>query len=243
MTSHPYLDHGLSILRAKMQPPRPDSLNPWLTPICPFVTLSRECGAGATTLGEYLVPLLDQQLGGEDQTWLFLDKNLLTHALSQDHLPGNLAQFLPEDRQPEIQSLVGEIVGLHPPIWDLEHRVAEAILHIAQLGCVILAGRGSHLITRSLPGGLHVRLVAPLATRIHRIQLAKQCDQVTAAGFVHENDRARSRFVQANFGADIDDPHSYDLVINTEEISTRSAAELVIRALQARVESLAHTAG
>lgn len=237
-TTHTYLEHGLSILHAKLQPSRTDSRSPLTASARPFLTLSRESCAGATALGEYLVPLLDEHLGTDGRSWMFLDKDLLTKALTQHHLPEHLAHFLPEDRLPEIQGLIGEIVGLHPPLWDLEHRVAEAILQIAKLGGVIFADRAAHLITRCLPAGLHVRLIAPLAARVQRMQTTRNCDAVTATGLLREADRARRRYVQANYGTELDDPHAYDLTINTDQITTATAAELVLCALQARQHSL-----
>ena len=67
----------------------------------PFITISREACAGATALGEKLVPLLDEQLGEEGRSWIFLDKDLITHALTKHQLPERLSEYLPEDRVSE----------------------------------------------------------------------------------------------------------------------------------------------
>ncbi len=204
----------------------------------PFLTLSRETCAGATTLGQNLLPLLDEYLGEEGRSWMFLDKDLINRALSLHHLPEYLADYLPEDRLSEIKGLIGELVGLHPPLSELEHQVSEAILKLARLGCVILSGRAAHLITRDLPCGFHVRLVAPLESRIRRAQEMRSCGRAEAVAFIRESDRARQRYVQTNFATDINDPHTYDLVINTDRISALSASRLVLRTLQERVAAL-----
>lgn len=234
MSTHTYLDHGLTIFRTKLntadlQPPT--SLS---SPVRPFLTISREACAGATTLGRHLLPLLDEHLGHEDRSWMFLDKDLLTHALTTNHLPEHLAAYLPEDRRDEIKGMIGEIVGLHPPLWELEQRVSEAILQVAQLGRVIFAGRGSHLVTRGLPGAFHLRLVAPFPTRVRRMREIQGCDEATAGRILAATDDARRRYVRANFEQEIDDPHTYDLVINTGRIRTETAAQLVIRAMAER---------
>jgi hypothetical protein len=239
MTTHPYLQHGLSILHAQIKPAAHRTAGHPGGTISPFITVSRETCAGATTLGKHLLPLLNEQLGDEHRSWMFLDKNLINQALTLHHLPEQLAAYLPEDRISEIKGLIGEMVGLHPPLWELEQQVAEAILKFAKLGHVILAGRAAHLITRDLPGGLHIRLVASLESRIQRAQTTYQWDRTQAEAFIHENDRARQRHVRTNFEQESGDPHTYDLVINTDRIPPDLAARLVLEALRERVPVLA----
>ncbi len=239
MTNHPFLHHGLSILRAQIKAPQAKNEVPIGGVIHPFLTISRETCAGATSLGKNLLPLLNENLSEEARSWMFLDKDLINHALTHHHLPEQLAEYLPEDRIFEIKGMIGEMVGLHPPLWELEHRVAEAILKFARLGCVILTGRAAHLITRNLPGGVHVRLVASLESRVRRAMEFNRCDRTTAEIFLRDNDQARQRHVKTHFDCNIDDPHTYDLVINTDRIPIATAARLVLRALEERMGTLA----
>lgn len=241
MTTHPYLQHGLTILHARLKAPQSRfAAQAGFVPR-PFLTISRETCAGATTLGKHLLPLLDAELGEEGRSWMFLDKDLIHHALHHHHLPERLADYLPEDRLPEIKGLIGEIVGLHPPLWELEHRVAEAIHRFAELGRVIISGRAAHLITRDLPAGLHLRLVAPLDSRIRRAQQMHQTGREMAENFIRESDLARERHVATNFEQKVGDPHAYDLVINTDRIPAATAAQLVLTALRERVAALTPT--
>ncbi len=234
MNNHPYLQHGLTILRTRLNSRDRRTHGQPASIAQPFLTLSRETCAGATTIGRQLVPLLDDRLGTGGGSWMFLDKDLIQKALSLHRLPESFAQFLPEDRLPEIKGLIGEMVGLHPPLWELEHRVAEAIHKFAQLGRVIIAGRAAHLITRDLPGGFHVRLIAPIDTRIHRAQEIHQLSRKMAENLIHESDTARERHVRTNFDQDINDPHAYDLVINTGRIPGAAAAHLILEAMHGR---------
>lgn len=241
MTTHTYLDHGMTILNARLQTPHSRAPMDATAAHHPFITISREACAGATTLGEQLVPLLDAQLGQEGRKWIFLDRNLITYALTQHQLPERLAEYLPEDRISEIKSLVGELVGLHPSIWELEHKITEAILQLAHMGCVILTGRGSHLVTRSLRGGFHLRLVASMPSRVKRLMAIRNCDADTAREALVASDQARRRFVQTNFQHSIDDPHDYDLVINTDQIAPAAAAQIVFGALRDRIQAAVQT--
>lgn len=238
MRTHTYLEHGVSILNARLRSP----LGPIQTggsPSRPFITISREACAGATTLGRRLVPLLDEQLGEEDRKWLFLDKDLITHALTKHNLPERLAAYLPEDRISEIKALVGELVGLHPSLWELEQKISEVIVQLAHLGSVIFAGRAAHLVTHSLAGGFHLRLVASMESRIKRMMELQNCDAAAAEAELLNTDRARQRYAQTNFGKDLSDPHLYDLVINTDRFTSEAAARLVVATVRERMAAAA----
>lgn len=234
MPSHTYLEKGLTIFNTRMNEPLGRSSFSHQLKAPPFITLSREAGAGASTLGQLLIPMLNEEFGRDGQSWMFLDKNLLHFALTSHHLPERLAEFLPEDRVSETKAIIGELVGLHPPLWELEHQIGETILQLARSGRVIFAGRAAHLITRTLPGGFHIRLVAGKETRIMRLMERQSCDRTAAGNLVGELDQARRRFVRQYFGADIDDPHTYDIVINTDRLPPAAVAAIVAEGLRQR---------
>jgi cytidylate kinase len=239
MNSHAYLEHGMSILRARLDSPLADPVPAPPPSVRPFVTLSREMCAGATTLGRALLPRLDAEFGEDGQEWVLLDKDLLTTALASRELPEQLARYLPEDQVSEIDAVIGEIVGLHPSLWELERQVAHAIVQLAHVGRFVFVGRAAHLLTGSLPGGLHVRLVAARETRVRRLLGLQGGAAREAEEQIERTDNGRRRYVKAHFGRDIDDPHAYDLVINTDRMPPETAARLVVEALGERVRAAA----
>ena len=48
-----------------------------------------------------------------------------------------------------------------------------------------------------------------------------------AKRFVEVTDRGRAEFVRRVYGADVTDPHLYDLTVNTEQIDEHGVADLV----------------
>ncbi len=237
-THHPYLEHSLAVLQARLMTPTAEIRVAPAVGTQPFVTISREVCAGATTVGQLLVPMLNQAFAEDGQGWVFLDKNLLAHALTRQNLEERLADYLPEDRISEIRGVIGELMGLHPSLWQLEHQVAEVILQLAHVGHVLFVGRGAHIITRSLPGGFHARLVAPLEIRIRRMMDLQGCDAATAESLIQKTYLARRRHLQSHFGEDIEDPCTYDLVINTGRTSAATAAHLIVEGLRRKLADL-----
>jgi len=237
MTTHIHLEHGMSILKTRLEHPFPGAPGGTSRAVLPFVTLSREVCAGATTLGRALLPKLNAQFGEDGQEWVLLDKDLVNYALTRHDLSERLARYLPEDQVSGIEATIGEIIGLHPSIWELEHQVAQTIVQLAHVGRFIFVGRAAHLLTQSLPGGFHVRLVAGKEARIRRYMELHGCSADEAEANLDQADLGRRRFVRSHFGKDVSDPHTYDLIINTDRISSGTAAALVLEGLRQRIES------
>ena len=107
------------------------------------------------------------------------------------------------------------------------------ILRLASLGHAILVGRGSHVITARFPNVLHVRLVAPFATRVRYTADRHHLTDAEAAKKLHEQDHSRRRYLRAYFNSDIDDPTRYDIIINTGRLGfTRSVDVIAHTAMQ-----------
>jgi cytidylate kinase len=51
---------------------------------------------------------------------------------------------------------------------------------------------------------------------------------------VDSTDLARRRFVKTKFGTDIDDPHTYDLVVNTDLMPPETVAAVVMEGFKQR---------
>lgn len=200
----------------------------------PIVTISREAGAGALTIAEIVAKLLNGTKTEEKTPpWTVFDRNLVEKVLEDHEMPGDLKRFMPEDVAPFMTSAVEEILGLHPSAWTLVQQSTETILRLAQLGNVILVGRGAHLITAKMKNAIHVRLVAPLEERVRHMMEFAGLDREGALDYVHRNDRARRRFIQRYFDTAIDDPLNYTLVLNTGRISFQTAGHLIAEAVTA----------
>ena len=207
------------------------------------ITISREVGAGGRTIAE----LLGQRLTAAEKNpatspWAVFDANLATHVLEHHKLPAHLERFMTEDaRLLPVEAIVEEVLGLHPSGWTLVQHTTQTILRLAGLGRTILVGRGANVITARLPNVFHVRLVAPLATRIRHTAKYYQLGEIEAARFVREQDQARRRYVRRYFNCEIDDPTLYDVTLNTGRLDFDRAAEEIAHLALRHRHALVHT--
>lgn len=202
------------------------------------ITISRQTGCGAHTIAEKVAECLQAQEQGS-QPWAVFDRNLVEKVLSDHHLPLRLSKFMPEDRVSEMADIMDELFGLHPPSWILARKTSETILHLAQLGRVILIGRGANIVTSRLSHVLHVRLVGSLPYRAQRLQQFNQLAPKEALRFAVNEDAARERYVRHLFGKDVNDPLLYHLVIQTDWVSVDECAQLITQAMSPRSLALA----
>jgi len=202
------------------------------------VTISRQVGAGSLVVGEKLAALMQRDVTEGEPPWTLFDRNLMAKILEDHNLPARLAKFLPEDRATELQDITDEFFGLRPASWTMIQQTSESILKLAELGHVILVGRGSTVITARLPHVVHVRLVAPLDLRVRHCQEFYNLTAHAAREFCLREDQGRRRYLKKYFQADINDALLYDLILNTGVVSFDTAAELIATTVRAKMRSL-----
>jgi hypothetical protein len=193
----------------------------------PSVTISRQTGAGGIPIAEDLAAYLQAHGPKCGRPWTVFDKNLVEQVMADHNLPREIARYLPEDRISKIEDMVTELLGLHPPSWTLLGQTAETILRLAELGKVILVGRGANIITAKLSNVFHVRLVGSVEARVKLVEEFYRLDSKSALRFLKKEDRARQRYFKEHFSEDIEDPLLYDLVINTDRVSYEEATRLI----------------
>ena len=218
------LDRCLSFINSQSAPARRA-----VTPVGlrRAVTISRQAGCGAVHVAEKLAAHLQQHAPPQNAPWTIFDRNLMDQVLTDHNLPVYLAKTLPEDRMSALEDMIAEIVGARPTVQKLVLQTTETVLKFADLGGVIIIGRGGNVITAKLPHVLHVRLVAPLEDRIERICRDDNKSPAVARKFCVEEDLSRARYLKTYFNADINDPVNYHLIVNTSLVGYENTAKLI----------------
>lgn len=222
------LESYLEAVRYQSRPRRGSGPRP--VPHQPVVTISREAGSGAHIVGETLVALLQTRARPGSTPWTMFDRELVERVLKDHELPERLARYMPEDRVSAISDTLDELFGVHPATRTLVRATAETILRLAEIGHVVLIGRGACVIT-SKRGAFHVRLVGSVARRIEHVQTYRGLGPREAAEYVRRHDEGRKRYLREYYGKDIDDPLLYHLVINTDRVPYPDAARMIADAV------------
>ncbi len=193
----------------------------------PAITLSRQTGSGAHSVAEKLAAYLSTHCPADSGQWAVFDKNLVEKILEDHHLPARLAQYMPEGLLSEIDSAVGELLGLHPSTWTMVEHTTDTILRLAKMGNVIIVGRGAPIIASKLKNAFHIRLTGSIAKRAEHTAEIYQLSYKDALAFLEKTDRQRRQYLKKYFKRDIDDPSLYHLTINTDFVSYDEAAHMI----------------
>jgi CMP/dCMP kinase len=99
-------------------------------------------------------------------------------------------------------------------------------------GNAVIVGRGGQAILRGKSGALHVRVVAPMDLRVHRLRDRGIAGISEIKLTIAEKDRATAHYLKRFFGIEWDDPDLYHLVLNTGLLDVEAATQIVIAAIQ-----------
>lgn len=110
--------------------------------------------------------------------------------------------------------------------------VRKVVETAANMGQVVIVGRTGQVILANRRDALHVRIVAPLQQRVSYVARREGLDEAAAQARVQFKDRDRTRYIQTQYGLDVNDPMLYDLVINTGVLDLDSAVDLALLALE-----------
>lgn len=197
-----------------------------------IITISRQIGAGGGEVARGVAQALgfrvvDNELIDRVATEAGLPPEEV--AQREERAPGfieRLARALTRSA-PELQSPAPE----EPPetgeaaLVRITERVVE---EIAAEGRVVLVGRAASAVLSARLEALHVKIVAPVADRIHRVGGRFGVDEKEAEHRVRENDASRARYLSHYYQRDWNDASLYHMVLNTEALGIEGATGLVV---------------
>jgi cytidylate kinase len=110
----------------------------------------------------------------------------------------------------------------------LARYTAEEVLELAARGNVLIRGWGACVVLKDVPHVARIRICAPMEVRERAVMArAGLSDLSVARREIQRNDAAHKRTLHAVYGVDRENPLLYDLMLNTDRLSTEACAKLV----------------
>ena len=219
------------------------------------VTVSREYGSGGGEVAARLARRLD---------WRLIDHAVVAQVarelgISQteveahdEQAEGRIAQILRRMRLSLSGGFATPLAGAQlgapflaaspasPATGELAYQdtLRYVVQAAATTGHAVIVGRGGQVILAGQRDVLHVRVVASLAQRMAYVMGREGLDESAARARIQAKERARARYMQAMYQCNHEDPHLYDLVLNTGVLDLDSAVDVIYQALERKANRL-----
>jgi len=186
------------------------------------VTISRESGSGGTIIAEKLASELAFDL---------FHREVIQEMAESANISTRIVETLDEKGLSVLEDSVAAMIR-DRHLWPDEflRYLMKVVGTIGKHGRAVIVGRGAQFIL-SENENLKVRVIAPLAMRIHNVAKAQDMSESEAQKRILKNDSDRRSFSRKYFYADVTDPLNYDLVINTARMSIDAGVKAIIAAL------------
>ena len=203
---------------------------------CSVVCVSHTTGSGGDEVGRRAA----ERLG-----YLYVDEDIVAAAAAQGGLaPGDVAD---EERRKSFATRFLESmaegggdawtlaatagVELVRPA-DVRALISETVAQTAARGNVVIVAHAASHALEPGPRTLRVLVTASAATRAQRVAATEQVAEAQAAGIIKDSDGGRRDYLKRFYSIDRESPTDYDVVVNTDLLSTDQAAEIVLRAAE-----------
>jgi cytidylate kinase len=199
--------------------------------------VSHTTGSGGDEIGR----LVAERLG-----YLYLDEDIVAQAAAEGGVdPGDIAD---EERRKSFASRLLQtlaegggdtwaLAAAHgmevPRPADVRALIRETLVQTAARGNVVIVAHAASYALEPGPRTLRVFVTASARTREERVAAAAEGGEGTeAARVIKDSDAGRRDYLKRFYSVDSESPTDYDLVVNTDQLSTEQASEIVLRAAE-----------
>jgi CMP/dCMP kinase len=213
----------------------------------PVVTISRQFGAGGSSVAELVAAELQAEI---------VDKKLVDEVAAQLHLKAADVEAESERPRKLFDRIIRSFSSLEPGIgaaWtppypddpffdpraEIIHLTEQTIKEAAASGNVVIIGRAAGFVLRDRPEVFRVFLRAPEPVRIKNLMTRFDWNEAMAKRKIHETDANRAAYTKQLYGHDWTDPDEYDLIVNTGRVDYPTAADMILHGVRQRSKSVA----
>jgi cytidylate kinase len=197
----------------------------------PFITVSREYGCLGYNVGVEAARLLNERFRPE-QKWAVFERHLLDRVMEDMHISRELAETLTDRGKSFMADYFRMTFSNYPPEAAVYKKLVETIRILAANGHAVIIGRVGNVITKDMPRGYHVRLIASEGRKIENISRQFNISKKEAKDVLVKKGEAREQFILKRLRVNMSDPLQYDVVINTSDLTMEATAGLIVRGME-----------
>lgn len=197
-------------------------------PPTPFITISRQVGAGAGQLAHRLVDHLNDVDPGE-VPWTAWDRELVEKVAADHHISQELIESLGTREYSWLTDLMEgfAITDTTPSEETVVRNVFTTVRALAEAGRVVIVGMGTMLTTRKMRGAVHVRLIAPLEARIEAYARRHGVSLEEAEAEVKRLEKTRNAFFARHWPSLKIDPELFHLTLNVARLTEQQMVDCI----------------
>jgi cytidylate kinase len=205
--------HAIHTIKAKQQ---------WEKSKTHVVTVSRNFGALGKEVAQLLADCLEVRC---------CDRYILEEVARRANVDKALVKALDEHISHIDQHWWQGLLNKNSFSYDEYYKyLVKTVFSISLRGGVII-GRGANLILGP-KRAFRVRIVGSPAKCAERVAARENISVEEASQKVMEVDRERAEYIRKLYDTDIDDPLSYDLVLNSDRLGRVELVDLILQAMQ-----------
>ena len=182
----------------------------------------------------------EEKLPSRSEKWIhviqrLLERSAVTGSAGDPYFGPGITALLTEEYEDIPQPTITRGHEVEDDVYI--EAIESAMKEMATDGDVVFIGRGGHVILKDMPNVLRVGVVASLEDRVKTLMAREAIDSDEAIVALEQRDQARKYFFKKYFELDEpDNPNLFHFTINSSEISTNYAAEMVIQNLNSFVD-------
>ncbi|MFW9998439.1 MAG: AAA family ATPase [Candidatus Odinarchaeota archaeon] len=195
------------------------------------ITISRQFGAGGTTLGARLAKRLGYRYVGDELIREVAEKvgvSLAQVRTFEKMGTSKVMRLLDWVVSPDF---IERHTSSHKQLDESRYveEVKAVILKLYEQGNAVIIGRGGNYTLKGYPNTIHVLLVADMKHRINFLSERYQMTQAQAERAIKRADMIRNRFLNCfSDQASHDDPLLYTVTLNMDSITMDKAEDLIV---------------
>ena len=204
-----------------------------------LIAISASYGAGGSLIG----PAVAERLGVP-----FVDRAIPLQVAERLRVPVDDAAAHDESAgagnwlERMLQGFIGLETGAPAPLpaetvssEDFHRATEDVLIRQAATGSGVILGRGGVAVLGADPRALRVRLTGPAERRVLQAIRHQGLDRASAEQALRRLDRAHAEYMRRFYGADVDDPKLYHLVVDSTSIEIDTCVELIVAAAESLV--------